>query len=175
MAGSALPDLFTARMHLRQRTEADLSALVDMEDDPQVVRFLSDGRARSDEQKRQELRDRIHRDHGEGFGYWCAFVATEPGGFLGWVCLRPLLGYPEIEIGYCFAPAARGHGYATEAAQACLDYAFDTLELDEVVAVIDPANQPSQRVIAKLGFMQHGERVAYERQLEFYRLKRPPT
>jgi len=146
-----------------------------MEDEPQVVRFMSDGKPRNEEQKREELRRKIHRKFGEEFGYWSVFAATDPYRFLGWVCLRPLLGYPEIELGYCFAPEARGHGYATEAGQACLGYAFNTLGLDEVVAVIHPENRRSQSVIARLGFTQHGERLAYERQLGFYRLKRAPV
>jgi RimJ/RimL family protein N-acetyltransferase len=175
MAGSALPQLRTERLRLRERTEVDLPALIDMEDEPQVVRFMSDGKPRNEEQKREELRRKIHRKFGEEFGYWSVFAATDPYRFLGWVCLRPLLGYPEIELGYCFAPEARGHGYATEAGQACLGYAFNTLGLDEVVAVIHPENRRSQSVIARLGFTQHGERLAYERQLGFYRLKRAPV
>ena len=175
MSRAALPNLQTSRLHLRERTEIDLPGLIDLEKDPQVVRFLSDGISRTPEQERAHVIERIHRNHGDGYGYWSIFLATAPERFLGWVCLRPLAGYSGIEIGYCFTPAARGCGYVTEAGQRCLDYAFDVLRLVEVVAVIHPDNQLSQRVIARLGFERDGERDAYGCRLWFYRLRRPPT
>ena len=134
---------------------------------------MSDGEPCSDEQRRELIMERLNRDEGAGFGYWSAFALDQPDQFIGWVCLHTLPGYTDIEIGYCFAPAARGFGYATEAGRACLDYGFGTLGLNEIVAVIDPANDRSQRVIARLGFTQDGERIAYERQSLLYRLKRP--
>ena len=144
-----------------------------MDTDPAIVRFLSDGEPRSDARRRNDIAERLARDYGPGLGYWSVFASQEPDRFFGWICLRPLLGYPDIEIGYCLAPAARGQGYATEAGHICLDYGFGVLGLSEIVAVVDPANERSQNVITRLGFSQDGERLAYDRQLLFYRLQRP--
>jgi RimJ/RimL family protein N-acetyltransferase len=60
-------------------------------------------------------------------------------------------GARRLEYGYRLVPDARGHGYATEAGLALLALAGETFR-GEVLAMIDPTNQPSQRVIGKLGF-----------------------
>ena len=169
----ALPPLTSPRLHLRERSAAHLDALVEMVADPSVVRFLSDGKPRTAAQQRTQLIEHLERVYPPGMGYWSVFATAEPDRFLGWVCLRPFPEYDEIEIGYCLAPGSRGLGYATEAGRACLDYGFSVLELDEIVAVVDPANDRSQSVIARLGFIRDGVRTAYGRQLYFYRLARP--
>ena len=81
-------------------------------------------------------------------GYW-SIMAPD---FVGWILLAPLdLVGPEIEIGWRVMPAARGRGYATEAARCVLDHALNTLHLPQVVADIDPENGPSLAVARKLG------------------------
>jgi RimJ/RimL family protein N-acetyltransferase len=62
----------------------------------------------------------------------------------------PLQPSGETEIGWHFHPADRGNGYATEAAQTVLDYAFER-RLPRVVAVTTPANTASQRVYSRIG------------------------
>ena len=61
-------------------------------------------------------------------------------------------GEDRLEYGYRLAPAARGQGFATEAAQALLELAAQTFD-GEILAMIDPRNIPLQKVIAKLGFV----------------------
>ena len=58
---------------------------------------------------------------------------------------------PEVEVGYTLARAWWGKGYATEAAGALLTAGFDDFGLDEIVAVADPANAASTRVLEKIG------------------------
>jgi RimJ/RimL family protein N-acetyltransferase len=60
-------------------------------------------------------------------------------------------GERRLEFGWRLVPEARGHGYATEAGRALLAIAAETLH-GEILAMIDPANAPSQNVAAKLGF-----------------------
>ncbi len=64
--------------------------------------------------------------------------------------------YRSASLGYCFAEAAWGHGYATEAAHALLRWAFDTLDLNRVQAETDTRNVASARVLEKLGFVREG-------------------
>jgi RimJ/RimL family protein N-acetyltransferase len=71
---------------------------------------------------------------------------------------------PEIELGYRFAAHAWGIGLATEAARALIPYAFQTLALTEIIAVTDPDNHASQRVLAKLGFQNRGNTDRYYNQ-----------
>ncbi len=169
MKGHALPNLSTPRLDLRQRREADLPALIEMESDPEVMRFVGGTRPGEPEVHRREFLERMRKDFGPGLGYWNVFPKGEPDHFMGWVCLAPLPGYRDIEIGYRFKRAFWGRGYAGEACQACLDYAFGELGLREVVAVAHPENARSHRVLAKLGFAAAGLRHAYGEMLPFYR------
>lgn len=60
-------------------------------------------------------------------------------------------GWPGNEVGWSFHPDAWGRGYATEAATAAMDWAFDTLGWESVIHCIDPANVPSQKLAQRLG------------------------
>jgi [ribosomal protein S5]-alanine N-acetyltransferase len=65
-------------------------------------------------------------------------------------------GHRSASMGYCLGEAAWGHGYATEAAHALLQWAFDTLDLNRVQAETDTRNVASARVLEKLGFVREG-------------------
>ncbi|HJU25183.1 MAG TPA: GNAT family N-acetyltransferase [Rhodanobacteraceae bacterium] len=60
-------------------------------------------------------------------------------------------GWPGNEVGWSFHPDSWGRGYATEAARAAIDWAFETLGWTEVIHCIDPANVPSQKLAQRLG------------------------
>jgi ribosomal-protein-alanine N-acetyltransferase len=77
--------------------------------------------------------------------------------FIGWCSLtRWNPDYRSASMGYCFDDEAWGHGYATEAARALLQWAFDTLEVNRVHAETDTRNTASARVLEKLGFVREG-------------------
>jgi len=65
-------------------------------------------------------------------------------------------GWPGNEVGWSLHPDAWGRGYATEAAEAAIDWTFARLGWDEVIHCIDPANTPSQRLAARLGSRNRG-------------------
>jgi RimJ/RimL family protein N-acetyltransferase len=65
-------------------------------------------------------------------------------------------GWPGNEVGWSFHPDAWGKGYATEAAAAAIDWAFDNLGWDAVIHCIDPANAPSQALARRLGSRNQG-------------------
>jgi RimJ/RimL family protein N-acetyltransferase len=70
-------------------------------------------------------------------------------------------GQPETEIGYRLARPYWGRGYATESARAVRDYALNTLRLPRLIAMIDPQNVASIRVVEKLG-MHYEKDVMFE-------------
>jgi len=72
-------------------------------------------------------------------------------GYCGLFHFADLGGQAEVELGYRLARASWGQGYATEAAAAARDYAFEALGLDRLVSLIDPENTASLRVAQKLG------------------------
>ena len=65
----------------------------------------------------------------------------------------------EVEIGYGISEAWRNNGYATEAARAAVQFAFDQAGQDRLVAIVKPENVASRRVIEKLGFGNCGVRT----------------
>ena len=90
-------------------------------------------------------------------GYWIIARRERPSGFLGWVLLIPEDARgPEVEIGWRLPVAARGRGYATEAARAVLAHGLATLALPRIIADIRPENAASIRVAERIGMREAG-------------------
>ena len=83
-----------------------------------------------------------------GHGWW---TVSDAGGAVGFVGIGFEPGDREPELGYLFAPNARGKGYATEAASVARDYAESDLQLSSLVSYISASNTASQNVASKLG------------------------
>ena len=60
-------------------------------------------------------------------------------------------GIDHIDIGYGILPEFRGKGYAFEAAKAIYDYGYQELNLEKIVAIVNPDNLPSIKLLSKLG------------------------
>ena len=88
-----------------------------------------------------------------GFGSYAVMEQSSRAviGYCGLFFFADVNGQPEVEVGYRLARAKWGHGYATEAAQAVRDYAFQTLGITRLIAIIAPATHASLRVAHKLG------------------------
>jgi ribosomal-protein-alanine N-acetyltransferase len=90
-----------------------------------------------------------------GFGVWLIELSTasrldsSAAGLVGTAGLRPL-GGSGLEIFYSLAPGAWGHGYATEAARAVVEYGLGPLGLPEVLAEVDEGNAASVAVVKRL-------------------------
>jgi len=88
------------------------------------------------------------------YGYGLFGVVLKASGVLIGDCglvWQDLPGGPELEVGYHFSRAHWGNGYATEAARACMDYAFANAGVDHVISLIRPENGPSRRVAERNG------------------------
>lgn len=104
----------------------------------------------------------VHRPE---FGVF-ALVRCEDGRAVGGMGFH---GAPDderrVEIGYDLVESARGHGYATEALRALTEWALARDDVDTVIATIEPANLPSQRVVSRAGFTRatvEEERTAHD-------------
>lgn len=163
-----LPALATERLVLRARSSGDLDAMAAMDADPEVARFL--GGVPDPVAHRTDLETWIDDpDDTSGLGGWTVRPRDEPGRYLGWIALYTLAGWePDVEIGWRFVRDAWGHGYATEAARAVMAHGFDTVGLDRIIAILDPANDRSRRVCEKLGMTAAGLRHAYDTDCALY-------
>ena len=152
MAEPAIPRLTTDRLVLREWRDEDREPFAEINADPRVATFLSRtlDRAASD-----AFVDRIVAAwESDGYGLW-AVERQADGGLLGFVGLAaPSFDAhftPCVEVGWRFAPAAWGHGYATEGARAALRFGFEELELAEIVSFTVPHNLKSRAVMDRLG------------------------
>lgn len=147
-------DLETERLRLRRFTEADLDHLVDLDSDPDVMRFLTGGTPTPREAIAHEILPRFLRasERGGGYGYWAA-IEKASGEFLGWLSFRPREGGApdEAVLGYRLRKSAWGRGYATEGARALIRRGFTELGVQRVVATTYSDNLASRRVMEKAG------------------------
>ena len=148
--------LETDRLALREMTDGDFPALCRMLQDGEVMYAYE--HAFSDQEAWDWLRRQQERYRTDGFGLW-AVVEKCSGEMVGQCGLTwQDCGYPApvLEVGYLLERAAWHRGYATEAARACRDYAFDRLGAGEVFSIIRDSNLPSQRVARRNGMEVRG-------------------
>ena len=146
----------TERMQLRSFTADDVDLLVELDSDPEVMFFITGGRATP----RSEIADAVLPGwlslYERGHGFWAAETRST-GEFLGWFHLFSREGTPadEPELGYRLRRSAWGQGYATEGARALIDAAFEELGARRVVAHTMVAHPASRRVMEKAGMSVH--------------------
>lgn len=158
---AATPPLATERLKLRRFIPADLEPLLGVFGDSEVMRYVGAERRPLDRREVAALMACAETQwQRQGFGL-LAIVELETGRLVGEAGLQPLEQGPDIEAGYTLARAAWGRGYATEAARAILRWGFAGLGLQRVVAVADPANAASLRVLDRLGMKRLGVRQCY--------------
>lgn len=146
------PTLTTARLLLRPWRASDREPFAALNADARVMEYFPSvlDRAASD-----ATVDRIEAHFAKhGFGLWAVEV---PGiapfiGFVGLIVTNFTAPFtPCVEIGWRLACDAWGHGYASEAARAVLEFGFTQLALDEIVSLTAVANQRSRRVMERIG------------------------
>ena len=163
--------LDTLRLHLRPFRADDAPAAHEVYSDPEVMRYVATGPLADLTMTRRLLQDYTTHQEAWGYSFW-AVVERASGRLIGDAGLyRTPVG--EVELGYTLGKLWWGRGYATEAAGAWLETAFSRLGIREVVALAEPANTASVRVLEKLGMTQDGERLAFGRPHAVYRAARP--
>jgi ribosomal-protein-alanine N-acetyltransferase len=153
---SAEQQLRTERLLLRHWRPEDRPPFAALNADPIVMEHFPSTLTRTES---DALADRIESHFARhGFGLWAVEV---PGvaPFAGYVGLSvPVFKShftPCVEIGWRLARDSWGHGYATEGAKAELRFAFENLNLSEIVSFTVPANLRSIRVMERLGMAHH--------------------
>jgi ribosomal-protein-alanine N-acetyltransferase len=135
--------------------------------DPEVMRFSQHGADANESATAARIQKLIDHQTKFGFSLW-AVELRATGEILGDCGLKTLEAGPEIEVGYRFGKAHWGQGYATEGAAASVEYGFNTLQLPRIVAVVEPANTASCKVIEKIGLKLQGQAPYYGRTMNYY-------
>jgi RimJ/RimL family protein N-acetyltransferase len=155
--------LSSARLALRRFAQSDADLLVELDGDPEVMRYLTGGEPTP--------RDRIETvilpemlalyDEDPAFGYLAAFE-YDTGDFVGWFELRipedvPPGPLPAVfELGYRLRRAHWGRGYATEVSRLLVEHAFADFAAVRVFATTMAVNTASRRVLTKVGMSYVG-------------------
>lgn len=151
-------ELRTARLRLRRMRDADLAAFVAYRRDPGVARYQGWDEAFSHE----DAVTLFAAERGIAVGTpgaWTQIAIEEAatGTLLGDCALHVRGDDPrQAEIGFTLARGSQGRGYAAEAVEAVLGYAFGTLGLHRVIAITDARNAPAARLLERVGFRREG-------------------
>jgi RimJ/RimL family protein N-acetyltransferase len=154
MAEAAGVLLETERLRLRRFTAGDVDLLVDLDSDPEVMRFVTGGRTTPREEIVTDYLPAFlgYYDRYDGFGFWAAEErATDR--FIGWFHLRPPNAADplNVELGYRLRRDAWGGGYAVEGSRALVDLAFRELGARRVNAETLAVHVASRRVMERAG------------------------
>ena len=156
MLPAEIAEIRTERLAVRLVRHADLPALLEINGDEQVTRYLPYDSWRSMEDA-QAWFDRAAARHQAGDGRQFVIAPRATGEVIG-ACLlfRYEAAHARAEIGYLLGRRWWGAGYAQEATAALIGYAFEQLALRRIEADIDPLNLDSARLLERLGFSPEG-------------------
>jgi ribosomal-protein-alanine N-acetyltransferase len=152
----ATPRLHTGRLVLRPFTDGDGEALYTLHRNAHVLRYW-DSPPWTEPERAERFLVACWRIAELGSGARLAIDRAADGKFIGWCSLtgwNP--DFRSATLTYILDDAAWGHGYATEAVDALLSWAFDALNLNRIQAETDTRNGASVRVLQKLGFELEG-------------------
>lgn len=170
--------LNTERLTLRRFTQEDAPFMLRLLNEPSFIANIADRGVRNLEQALAYLENGpICSYRLNGFGFW-AVIEKASGSVIGMCGLVKRDNLPDPDLGYAFLPEYFGKGMAFEATQACLLSARQDYSLPRLLAIVNPGNQPSRRLLDRLAFIYDGMRPVYagEPELCLYRLdfEEPP-
>ncbi|MCB9046891.1 MAG: GNAT family N-acetyltransferase [Chitinophagales bacterium] len=150
-----MKNIETERLILREFQPGDDIGMFTLDSDAEVHRYLGNNPISSIGQAREVIENVRRQYEKYGIGRW-ATIERSSGEFIGWSGLKFITtienGQTDFyDVGYRFIPKYWGKGYATEATNAVLEYAFNTMNLDEVIGTCHEENKASRRVLEKCG------------------------
>jgi RimJ/RimL family protein N-acetyltransferase len=163
--------LETDRLILRMWRDDDFEAYAKMCADPEVMRYLG-GKPFDRSEAWRHMAFLVGHWQLRGYGHW-AVEEKASREFVGRIGFLNPEGWPAFEIGWTLAREFWGRGYAIEGARRALLYAFDELDKDHVISLIDPQNKNSIKVAERLGEKEEGKTELFGREVLIYGIDRP--
>ena len=150
MVGLTVPVLTSERLRLVPVSDAHLPLFIELNSDPEVMRFIRGGPSTPQESRREWTRRRgPQTDEARGLGYWAGFEGER---FVGWWSASSFADDLKTSgVGYRLRREAWGRGLATEGGRVMVNQAFGALSVEKVVASTMSANAASRAVLRKLG------------------------
>ncbi len=144
----------TARLRISHFSEdGDAEFILRLLNEPSFIRHIADKQVRTLDDARAYLRNgpiASYTRHGFGLSRVALKEGDTPIGMCG---LIQRDNFPDVDIGYAFLPEFWSKGYAIEAARGVLETAVQVHGLQRVIAVVNPDNSESSRMLEKLGFV----------------------
>jgi RimJ/RimL family protein N-acetyltransferase len=147
------PSLRTARLCIRALTPADAPFIVALLNDPAFVRNIGDRGVRTEADAQAYLAGGPLASYARHDFGLCAVELGDGAVPIGICGLLQRDELPAPDIGFAYLPEYRSRGYAFEAAVAVKGYAHNVLGIDTLLAIVNPDNEASIRLLAKLGFV----------------------
>jgi ribosomal-protein-alanine N-acetyltransferase len=163
--------LQTERLYLREFTMDDAQLLVDLNANPEVVKYVHE--LPVDHAKALEVLETIILPQYKLYnhGRWAVHLKSNSA-FIGWCGLKYVKERDEIDLGYRFFQQYWGKGYATESAKAVIDYGKKVLQLPDIMAQAHVENMASQNVLKKCGLQFRAEGFVDDCPVKIYDLPR---
>jgi len=164
--------LQTPRLILRRFTQADAPLLLQLNSDPEVLKYLHEPALQNEEHAKTILTTIILPQYQNNLGRWAIHLKTTHE-FIGWCGLKYLIETDEIDLGYRLIKSAWGKGFAYEAAQHCLHYGFNQLHLKTITGRAHIENTASLKILEKIGMQFIKEEIVDGCPVKTYRLNMP--
>jgi RimJ/RimL family protein N-acetyltransferase len=144
------------RLSLRQFSSEDAEFILTLLNQPSFLRYIGDKKVHNREDAQQYiLNGPIASYNQNGFGLYLVELRQShtPIGMCGLIKREEL---PDVDIGFAFLPDFWKQGFASEAAAAVMNYAQQTLHLKRIVAITNPDNDASIKLLQRMGFTFEG-------------------
>jgi ribosomal-protein-alanine N-acetyltransferase len=166
-----IPTLETPNLILRPWTLNDADALCSILQEPEMMKYFPPSSPSTVEKAQRYITHQLHHWEERGYGHW-AIVTRDDGQVAGWNGLEFLAETNETEVAYLLTRRVWGHGYATEAAQAAVKFAFGTCDLPAIIGLVHPSNTGSVRVLEKCGLTFADPITLWNLDMHRYRITR---
>ena len=140
----------TPRLILRQFTDEDAPLILQLNNDPEIVKYVHEPVLETEEQAKNIILNIILPQYKNNLGRWAIHLKTN-NEFIGWCGLKHVPARDEIDLGYRLIRSAWGKGFATEAAKHTLDHGFKKLNLELITGRAHIENIVSIKVLEKIG------------------------
>ncbi len=146
-----MSEIETERLRLRRLSIADAAFIFQLLNDPTFLRFIGDKGVRTLDDARRYIGTQIASYERFGFGLYLT-QRKDDGAPIGICGLVKRESLDDVDVGFAFAPAFWSHGYGAESASAVVHHAIAVLKLPRVVAITNPDNAASMKLLEKIGF-----------------------
>ena len=167
-----MPIVFeTPRLILRQFTEEDASLILQLNSDPEILKYVHEPVLTTEEQAKKILTEIILPQYKNNLGRWAIHTKSNYE-FIGWCGLKYRFESNDIDLGYRLKKDAWGKGYATEAAKQTLEFGLNNLSLQLITGRAHIKNIASINVLEKIGMQFIGEGIIDDCPVKTYTISR---